>query len=66
MGQRFYFTNKWAVRVDLSLLSYFAPDPADTKDGGPLTAGGPVLDASAFNERLYFNAILGVSLVGLL
>ena len=63
IGQRLYFSENWALRLDFNLLFYSGPDPTSR---GTLSPSGPSYDASDFSSKQYFNQSLTVGLVGLL
>jgi len=58
VGQNFFFTKRFGLRTDLRWIIYRGPD-ATSQSLKP--TDNP--EAGAFDERLYFNAQLGLSLV---
>jgi outer membrane beta-barrel protein len=61
LGQNFFLTNNLALRADLRWLIFQGPNPTSQRLG---PTDNP--SASAFEERIYYNGQLGLSLVFLL
>jgi outer membrane beta-barrel protein len=57
-GQKFYFSPNWALRMDLNLYSYNAPDPASI----PLPAGSAQRVYEDFDEKNYISSNLSLGL----
>ena len=62
VGQKFYFTNNFALRFDLSLALYEGPDPTqpNTTDS-LLEAGGEKLGSDEFESTLFVRSFLMVN-----
>jgi outer membrane beta-barrel protein len=66
IGQKFYLTKSIALRTDLRVLLYSAPNVLNDKIQDTLANANEKLDASAFNTDNFYNTLLGLSLVVLL
>lgn len=63
-GQKFYFGNRVALRLDFRVLAFEGPDPtSNTTNMGP---SDPLPSASDFDDELFFNTYLTADLVFLL
>ena len=60
LGEKFYFTRQWALRVDLRLYMNNAPDPFI--DRNDLTPGQPIPSASTFQDKLTYTTNLDLGL----
>ncbi len=58
-GQNFYFSNRLALRLDLRMDIFQAPDPTTQK----LNAGTQAPSPTSFGKMLYFNSMLTAGLV---
>jgi outer membrane beta-barrel protein len=65
-GQRFFFTPRIALRMDLSLLMYQGPDPTSVDLNDKAPAAPPSPSASDFQKELQFQTLLQGYLVFLL
>lgn len=63
IGQNFFLTKKLALRVDIRMLIFRGPNAASKGVG---MAPGQTHNASDFDQRMYFNNQLGLSLAYLL
>ena len=59
LGQKFYFSPRWALRFDLRGLVLTGPDPLSVA----MPEGGPVPEISEFKKRLFINTFLTAALV---
>ncbi len=59
MGEKFYFTPHWALRLDLRLLMYRGPDPTTRR----LLPTDSVQPSSAFDESTFFHMLMTLGLV---
>jgi outer membrane beta-barrel protein len=64
-GQKFYFTPRLALRLDLHLIYYQGIDPTGIAPASMVTGSGPK-DASLFSERAYFDSFVLAGLVFLI
>lgn len=65
LGQKFYFTNQFALRLDLRLYAHQAPIPfldGALHDGSGGHTSDPVPSASQFKERMTYTTNLDVGL----
>lgn len=65
-GQRFFFTPRFALRMDLSLLIYQGPDATSVDLDERNAPPPPAPSASAFEDTLHFQTLLQAYLVFLL
>ena len=61
LGQKFYFTPNWALRIDLNLYSYNAPDPASISL--PTGSGQRSYDDFEIKNYISSNVSLGVAFI---
>jgi len=65
IGEKFYFTNHWSLKVDLKLNANNAPIPFKANaltDGSHGTVAVPVPDPNSFDERLTYTTNLEIGL----
>jgi outer membrane beta-barrel protein len=57
LGQNFYFSKSFAIRVDIRWLIFQGPNPASQK----LPPGGSAPSADSFDKKIFFNTQMGLS-----
>lgn len=67
-GQKLYFTNNFALRIDFSVAGYNGPDPTNPKPGIDIGSGGgnPSRTSSDFESQFYLRSFLTAGVVYLL
>lgn len=61
-GQKFYFSQKWALRVDFRGVFNQGPNPLKGPNGRPPNASSGTLSPSEFEKRLNFSTLLSVGM----
>jgi hypothetical protein len=59
LGQKFYFSQKYALRFDLRFNVYNGPNVVS----GTIPASGPAPSASSFDQRVYLGSMLAGSFI---
>lgn len=63
LGQKFYFSDRLALRTDLRMIFYQGPDPTSNTN---MSVSDPAQPASAFAKTTFFHSYLSIGLVFLL